>query len=58
MFTKVLKGIHIWYLWNLEFVALLDHLTIVRIFANNLDLFKVLLSHCAIIKILANSSNF
>ena len=39
---------------NVEFTALLGHPTIVRIFANNPDLFKVLLDHLAIIRILAN----
>ena len=43
---------------NVEFVALLGYLAIVRILANNLDLSEVLLSHPAIIRILANSSNF
>ena len=43
---------------SLRFVALLGHPAIVKILANNLDLFKVLLGHPAIIRILANNSNF
>ena len=43
---------------GLRSVALLSHLAIVRIFANNHDLSKVLLDHSTIVRILVNSSKF